>query len=114
MVWMSLANSSGRQKPRLTLPSDWSAAASGILLGEEPLLDSLTFHEGCVGAAVVVKVSAVRVVQAVISQAVCVAETLKDAVHEALEGTHAAQLHQLQQEIIQNNQLHTFSSGESD
>lgn len=47
---------------------------------------SLTFHEGCVGAAVVVKVSAVRVVQAVVSQAVCVAETLQDAVHETLRG----------------------------
>lgn len=46
---------------------------------------SLTFHEGCVGAAVVVKVSAVRVVQAVVSQAVCVAETLQDAVHETLQ-----------------------------
>lgn len=45
---------------------------------------SLTFHEGCVGAAVVVKVSAVRVVQAVVSQAVCVAETLQDTVHETL------------------------------
>lgn len=47
---------------------------------------SLTFHEGCVGAAVVVKVSAVRVVQAVVSQAVCVAETLQDTVHETLQG----------------------------
>lgn len=46
---------------------------------------SLTFHEGCVGAAVVVKVSAVRVVQAVVSQAVCVAETLQDTVHETLQ-----------------------------
>lgn len=45
----------------------------------------LTFHEGCVGAAVVVKVSAVRVVQAVVSQAVCVAETLQDTVHETLQ-----------------------------
>lgn len=45
----------------------------------------LTFHERRVGAAVVVKVSAVRVVQAVISQAVSVAETLEDAVHEALQ-----------------------------
>lgn len=51
------------------------------------LLDtSLTFHEGCVGAAVVVKVSAVQVVQAVVSQAVCVAETLQDTVHETLRG----------------------------
>lgn len=47
---------------------------------------SLTFHEGCVGAAVVVKVSAVRVVQAVVSQAVCVAETLQDTVHKTLRG----------------------------
>lgn len=47
---------------------------------------SLTFHEGCVGAAVVVKVSAVRVVQTVVSQAVCVAETLQDTVHETLRG----------------------------
>lgn len=51
-----------------------------------PGLDSLTFHQRRVGAAVVVKVSAVRVVQAVVSQAVCVAETLEDAVHEALQG----------------------------
>lgn len=50
---------------------------------------SLTFHEGCIGAAVVVKVSAVRVVQAVVSQAVCVAETLQDAVHETLQGKTA-------------------------
>lgn len=50
------------------------------------LLDtSLTFHEGCVGAAVVVKVSSVRVVQAVVPQAVCVAETLQDTVHETLQ-----------------------------
>lgn len=47
---------------------------------------SLTFHEGCVGAAVVVKVSAVRVVQAVVSQTVCVAETLQDTVHKTLQG----------------------------
>lgn len=47
---------------------------------------SLTFHEGCVGAAVVVKVSAVGVVQAVVSQALCVAETLQDTVHETLPG----------------------------
>lgn len=45
---------------------------------------ALTFHEGCVGAAVVVKVSAVWVVQAVVSQALSVAETLQDAVHETL------------------------------
>lgn len=51
-----------------------------------PCDTSLTFHEGCVGAAVVVKVSAVRVVQAVVSQAVCVAETLQDTVHETLQG----------------------------
>lgn len=51
-----------------------------------PCDSRLTFHEGCVGAAVVVKVSAVRVVQAVVSQAVCVAETLQDTVHETLEG----------------------------
>ena len=44
----------------------------------------LTFHEGCVGAAVVVKVSAVRVVQAVVSQTVCVAKTLQDAIHKTL------------------------------
>lgn len=47
---------------------------------------SLTFHEGCVGAAVVVKVSAVGVVQAVVSQALCVAKTLQDTVHETLPG----------------------------
>lgn len=47
---------------------------------------SLTFHEGCVGATVVVKVSAVQVVQAVVSQTVCVAETLQDTVHETLQG----------------------------
>ena len=45
---------------------------------------SRTFHEGGVGAAVVVKVSAVRVVQAVVSEAVGVTETLQDTVHEAL------------------------------
>lgn len=50
---------------------------------------SLTFHEGGVGAAVVVKVSAVRVVQAVVPQAVCVAETLQDTVHETLQGKTA-------------------------
>lgn len=51
------------------------------------LCDScLTFHEGCVGAAVVVKVSAVRVVQAVVTQALCVAQTLQDTVHETLWG----------------------------
>lgn len=47
---------------------------------------SLTFHEGCVSAAVVVKVSAVGVVQAVVSQALRVAETLQDTVHETLRG----------------------------
>lgn len=52
---------------------------------------SLTFHEGCVGAAVVVKVSAVRVVQAVVSQAVCVTETLQDTVHETLQGKTTTQ-----------------------
>lgn len=50
------------------------------------LCDSyLTFHEGCVGAAVV-KVSAVRVVQAVVTQVLCVAQTLQDAIHETLWG----------------------------
>ena len=45
---------------------------------------SLTFHEGCVGTAVVVKVSAVGIVQAVVSQTVCVAKTLQDAIHKTL------------------------------
>lgn len=56
-----------------------------------PCGSCLTFHESCVGAAVVVKVSAVRVVQAVVSQAVCVAETLQDTVHETLEGKEGTQ-----------------------
>lgn len=59
---------------------------------------SLTFHEGCVGAAVVVKVSAVRVVQAVVSQAVCVAETLQDTVHETLQEKHHRQSDSLTEE----------------
>lgn len=61
---------------------------------QRPHRELLTFHERGVGAAVVVKVPAVQVVQAVISQAVCVAETLKDAVHEALQETQQQELMQ--------------------
>lgn len=46
---------------------------------------ALTLHQRSVCAVVVVKVAAVRVVQTVVSQTVCVAKTLKNGVHEALQ-----------------------------
>ena len=66
---------------------------------------SLTFHEGCVGTAVVVKVSAVRVVQAVVSQTVCVAKTLEDAIHKTLQQTHT--LSTFSEYISEHNPSHT-------
>lgn len=81
----------GNKKLRSILIFNEFAVDTASLFCEKSLFwtlegPSLTFHESCVGAAVVIKVSAVQIVQAVISQAVCVAETLKDAVHETLQG----------------------------
>lgn len=90
MVCISLANSTNIDKHMKWIPhSDckWRDSTQIRRLKEATNLirESLTFHEGGVGAAVVVKVSAVRVVQAVVSQAVCVAQTLQDTIHETLE-----------------------------
>lgn len=44
-----------------------------------------TFHESCLGLAVVVEVHAVDVPQAVVPQLRSVTQTLQDGVHEALQ-----------------------------
>lgn len=80
MICISLANSTRTE----TLTCETSTEGTTQRPVSETPVCVLTFHEGRVGAAVVVKVSAVQVVQAVISQALCVAETLQDAVHETL------------------------------
>ncbi|TNN23013.1 hypothetical protein EYF80_066871 [Liparis tanakae] len=116
MVWSSLENSGGTGRtgshrpptdpsqgdPGLrppqgtrvtqTLTDPHRGPGSQTLTGDPGLRPScwswsgLTLHEGRV-AAVVVQVSAVRVGQAVVPQARSVAETLQDAVHEALRTT---------------------------
>lgn len=48
-------------------------------------VSALTLHQCSVCAAVVVEVAAVGVVQTIVSQTVCVAKTLQDGVHEALQ-----------------------------
>lgn len=46
---------------------------------------ALTLHQCSVCAVVVVEVTTVGVVQTIVSQTVCVAKTLKDGVHKALQ-----------------------------